>query len=264
MEESIYALIPREPEKVVKPQRHKSKYPGTLAPTASTFGATLTSQGVATNVAGSWEIKPCRDYKRAAATFGPKNGKVSKTKPGKFLKKNTQENMPEPKKFTRKTANPKPKVPSTSEKPVMGLFSNKNFIKANAISAILQEPKQTVPMTSAEMIKHAEYGAVPEYLQTVKQEIADEYAYIKHMEGSNEPGGPAAANVRLLPEEDKEALLSQLKDKWELINHEYQSITHLVKLDTIGKIRRKERYEHDLAQLERDIEKLSKKYVFVK
>jgi len=112
------------------------------------------------------------------------------------------------------------------------------------------------------MIKHAEYGKVPEYLQTVKQEIADEYEYIKQIEGSDEPGHDA--NIRLLPEEDKEALLSQLKDKWELINHEYQSITHLVKLDTIGKIRRKERYETDLAQLERDIEKLSKKYVFVK
>ena len=42
-----------------------------------------------------------------------------------------------------------------------------------------------------------------------------------------------------------------------------QTMTHLVSLDTIGKTRRKEDYESQLQQLEKSIDKLSKKFVFV-
>ena len=37
----------------------------------------------------------------------------------------------------------------------------------------------------------------------------------------------------------------------------------LASLDTIGKVKRKEMYEAQLAQIEKDIEKLSKKQVYV-
>jgi len=40
-------------------------------------------------------------------------------------------------------------------------------------------------------------------------------------------------------------------------------MTHNIVLDTIGKIRRKEEYEGQLQTLEKSIEKLSKKFVFV-
>jgi len=36
-----------------------------------------------------------------------------------------------------------------------------------------------------------------------------------------------------------------------------------VVLDTMGSIRRKEEYEQELSKLEKSVEKLSKKYVFV-
>jgi len=262
--ESIYNLIPVEMHQHAKPPRHKSKYPGTLAPTASTFGACVTSQIGTTNMGGDYDVNSCRKFKRNSATFGPLDGRVNRPEPKKFLKKREKEfKLGQPAKFAypdEKTR--KPKVPDRTELPVMGLVTSKNFIKANLLSSILQEPKKTLPQNESEVQKHAEYGKVPEYLETVKKEVQDEYNYIKEMDSCKETAH--AGDVKLLPEEDKQALLRQLKDKWELINHEYQTITHLVKLDTIGKVRRKERYEADLAQLEKDIEKISKKYVLIK
>ena len=41
------------------------------------------------------------------------------------------------------------------------------------------------------------------------------------------------------------------------------SVLSLDSLDTIGKVKRKEMYEAQLAQIEKDIEKLSKKVVYV-
>merc|ERR550534_1175591 len=245
--ESIYNLIP-----------------GELAPTASTFGACVTSQVGTTNIGGDYEVKPCRKFKRNAATFGPINGRVGRPQPKRFLKVREKEfKLGKPAKFTYPDAKSrKAKVPDRTDLPVMGLVTSKNFIKANLLSSILQEPKKMQPQNECEVQKHAEYGKVPEYLETVKKEVQDEYNYIKEMDSSKESAH--AGDVKLLPEEDKQNLLQQLKEKWELINHEYQTITHLVKLDTIGKVRRKERYEADLAQLEKDIEKISKKYVLIK
>ena len=65
--------------------------------------------------------------------------------------------------------------------------------------------------------------------------------------------------VRQLTESEKEALIEGLKAKWEKVNTDYQATTHITKLDTIGKVRRKEQYEALLTQIEKDIEKLHKR-----
>lgn len=67
----------------------------------------------------------------------------------------------------------------------------------------------------------------------------------------------------LLPDEERQQLINALKQKWEIVHKEYQQITHLSKIDTIGKKAKKENCEKELAQLEKDIQKLSKNYIFV-
>lgn len=59
--------------------------------------------------------------------------------------------------------------------------------------------------------------------------------------------------------------MDSLKGKWDEVNGTYQksSVLSLASLDTIGKVKRKEMYEAQLAQIERDIEKLSKDQVYV-
>ncbi len=51
-EESIYNLIPKERYEPPKPNRYKSKFPGKLPPTCSTFGLKTTSKPVCANVNG--------------------------------------------------------------------------------------------------------------------------------------------------------------------------------------------------------------------
>ena len=67
----------------------------------------------------------------------------------------------------------------------------------------------------------------------------------------------------LLPDEERKELIEALKKRWEVTHKEYQSITHVQKMDTIGLRNKKEKCEKDLAQLEKDIQKLSKNFIFV-
>lgn len=67
----------------------------------------------------------------------------------------------------------------------------------------------------------------------------------------------------LLPDTEKKELIDALKKKWEIVHKEYQEITHISKIDTIGKKSKKERCEQELAQLEKDIQKLTKNHIFV-
>jgi len=66
-----------------------------------------------------------------------------------------------------------------------------------------------------------------------------------------------------MPEEERIALLNGLKAKWEAVNTEFQGAAHLTVLDSSGKIYRKEKWESQLAQIEKDIEKLNKKNIVI-
>ena len=71
-------------------------------------------------------------------------------------------------------------VPKISEKPIMGLVSDKNFIVSNAVENILAAPK--LPGNSnKDYLKKKNYGKVPKYLQTIKKEIEDEYQLVREM-----------------------------------------------------------------------------------
>lgn len=99
---------------------------------------------------------------------------------------------------------------------------------------------------------------MPKYLEMIKKDIAAENEYIRQMQSQEEE-----SPVRLMTNEEKAGLIQGLKVKWESVNTEYQAITHMTKLDTVGKIRRKEGYEAELSQIEKDIEKLNRQTIYV-
>lgn len=72
-----------------------------------------------------------------------------------------------------------------------------------------------------------------------------------------------AQNQRLskLSEEERTELLAGLKLKWAEVNEKYQKMTFT--LDTPAKRQRKERYEEQLMQFEKDIDILSRKNIYV-
>ena len=145
----------------------------------------------------------------------------------------------------------------------MGITRNTNFVKSNAISAIVTRPplRDDGPMRYTQK---TDYGRVPGYLDRVKQEVAIEKEYIDSvLAQEQEYLRSMEPRVSVLPEDERQRLLKNLKAKWEVVNKEYQTMTHLVTLDTIGKVRRKEEFEAELKKLEQSIEKLSKSVVMV-
>lgn len=252
MAESIYNLVPEQYVEPAKPAMYRSKHDPNAPVTGSTFGTHGTTQ-----LSGAGIAK-----KRDNATFGP--GGKSGPNPKEFLKRGEKAvQIPARNPDLQPFAYPgsdarKVLVPRRDEKPVMGLKTSKNFITANAVEAILQVPK---PHGSAEAdyLKKADYGQVPGYLGQVKEEIRRENemidAYVKEQMGYEENAGEA---LEPLSEDERRELIRALKRKWDSVNEKYQRMCHMVKLDTVGKVKRKEGMEHELKQLEADIEKLER------
>merc|ERR1711959_155089 len=235
-EESIYCLIPPVIAPPPKPPLYRSAYPGVTAA-----------------------------ERRPAATMGPL--KVTPPNPQNFLKSYTREDnkLPEPQKFEFTDAvDKKPTVPRRTDKPVMGLVTSKNFITCNAVENILAVPKKT-DVRQVSYINKKGYGKVPQYLEKVKGEIQDEYNYIMQMQeaaaGEGEGEEFAGGRTRMLSENERMEMLNGLKTNWDRINKAYQTLSFT--LDTPAKKQRKEEFEAQLEQIVRDIERLSKRSVFV-
>merc|ERR1712137_747797 len=90
--------------------------------------------------------------------------------------------------------------------------------------------------------------------------IAAEYECVLKAQGRENANIPP---IRMLDDDERRHLIDDLKAKWDQINILYQKTTHWTTPDTIGRVTRKEKYEAQLAQIEKDIEKLNKKNVYV-
>jgi hypothetical protein len=154
----------------------------------------------------------------------------------------------------------KPFVPKRDEKPIHGLVSDKNFIVANAVEAILSAP--VLPsQKDKDYLKKKNFGKIPKYISKIKNEIEDEYNLVREMQ--IEEQNERDRQKFLMPEGERQELISALKKKWEVLHIEYQKETHYVKLDTLGKKNRMEGYMREMDQIEGDIKKLSKNYIFI-
>jgi len=266
MDESIYALIPQPVEPPMKAPMHRSKHSGTVPPTFSTFTTAGQAGPGYKNVGGDTMGKPNDAVIRTHATFG-KEGNARKTtdmlKRGQGIKPVPA--PPAPGGFSY-TAERKPGVPTAQqcaeERQAAPPAPPKNFITSNAVENILAVPKRAEE--PVDWLKKQAYGKVPKYLQKIKAEIMDEYEYIRQMQQAQADAGPPG--MRLLSEEERLGLIDELKQKWDEVNVSYQqsSVLSLASLDTIGKVKRKEMYEAQLAQIEKDIEKLSKQNIYVR
>lgn len=237
--------------------------------TASTFHQRGATHPHVTNVDGKAEDKVVPD--RFCRTFGKPPGSNQNT-PRDFMRKGAhtevvatlaeiKKKQPDLLKPTRMLQRTKGHITPRSEMPPPAPVVEKNFIVANAIEAILAQPRRLID-TSKDYIKKDDYGQVPKYLGQVKKDIEAEYEYISAMTREREDGA-RQQQMRTLDEDEKNELIAGLKAKWEALNTVYQGHTHLTTLDTIGKIKRKEQLEAALAQYEKDIQKLSKRNIMI-
>uniref|UniRef100_A0A7S2Y1M7 Enkurin domain-containing protein n=1 Tax=Fibrocapsa japonica TaxID=94617 RepID=A0A7S2Y1M7_9STRA len=255
MEESIYRLVPQEYVEVKKPAMYRSKHDPRAPVTGSTFGTHGNTQLV-----GAGSMK-----KKGASTFGPPLGKTAPD-PKSFTKMHAKAQRVPPAKDTQVTPfhydysakERKTNVPLRDEKPVMGLRTAKNFITANAVETILQVPTLR-GQTEPDYLRKADYGQTPSYLAQVKDEIHRENdmidAYVREQMGYE---STHQTQYEEMSEGERLELIDALKAKWGAVNQKYQKICHMVKLDTIGKVKRKEAMEAELRALEEDIERLER------
>merc|ERR1712045_772551 len=110
-------------------------------------------------------------------------------------------------------------------------------------------------------LKKKTYGKIPKYVTKIRAEIEDEDNLVREMQ--IEEQNERDRQRMLMPEEERQELIAALKKKWEVLMRDYQKESHHGKLDTIGKKSRKEVLEADMDQVEADIKKLQKNYIFV-
>ncbi|SBT80274.1 conserved Plasmodium protein, unknown function [Plasmodium malariae] len=96
-----------------------------------------------------------------------------------------------------------------------------------------------------------DYGKISLYLIKIKNELREKESLKKQDIIDEEK---IAKELEL----KKENLLVELKNKYNEINKEYLKISHIVDINSVRKLKKKENYEKELNQLEKDIQKLEK------
>ena len=237
-EESIYNLVPVPIVKVVKPPRYRSRH-NPLAPIAnSTLKENAPNLGCASDLA---KADPTNFLKAA-----PKK-KAGELAPLKRYIRPLQPGAPK-----------KQSVPTVSDRPVMNLHTEKNFITANAVSAILSVPLQ--PKISApDYLRKSDFGEVPKYLGAVKaeikreEELIDSFVALQMKEYEDAPSFCSE-----LDPQARSTLVSKLKTKWDAVNKRYQVLTMHTEFEGHKK-ERKEMYEKEMKEIEADLESLTGK-----
>lgn len=115
---------------------------------------------------------------------------------------------------------------------------------------ILAVPKK-ISLSEVAYCNKPEYGCIPKYICRIKEDIKRENEEVEKRKRDQE----AAENAkrRLLEKDERNSILKGLRARWGDVNSKYQQITHMTVLDTLGKIRRKEHFETELKQIEKDI-----------
>jgi hypothetical protein len=265
-DESVYNLIPRPMEQVSKAPMFHSKYKATVPPSCSTFGlhntTKLTANESGNEPAGFDGVAAGSGHhtaKKGAATFGREV--IEEVRADNYLKSTSKAaTLPPPStKYNRSSIAPRkaPIVPR-SEKPVMGLVTETDFIKANAKDVIQAAPRRPPP-PEAPLHKSANFGKTPKYLDKIKQQRMEEFAYVNEVNKSQVSA--EEPRLRQMTEQEKRELTAGLRKKWEDIHKMYQALTF--NIDTVTKVQRKEGLEAQMEIIEKSLAKLQKKSIYV-
>ena len=245
--ENIFFLIPEPEPVIVKPPRYVSVHKPDVNPAQFEMGV---------------------NQKRGTGSFGPKVTNIrtgervtdEKHTTANFRRKGTGKpvlgaqkpvSLPKEKRL--------PGVPLRHEAPVMGLVTSKNFITSNAVENILAPARNKREEEMLETQKDY-YGKVPRYLKEQKRAMENEREQIAQMRQAMRDEEAAAAGYQM-SEEERAELIEGLKANWAKVNSEHSRLSFT--LDIQSQVARKESLEAKMAQIEKDIEVLSRKNVIV-
>ncbi|KAL3701361.1 hypothetical protein R1sor_019383 [Riccia sorocarpa] len=206
---------------------------------------------------------------RARATFGHVPGSLN-PRPDNWLKKHSKD----PKIIqsltsifsfwivggvARCSAHTKLKASIPHEPPTHGLDSGKNWIEENGRTALKSKPPEVCPPPPP-MVSKKNNGRTPKYLL---KRIKDALQKIDDATAPSEESARKCKHpdCRKLEEEERQQLIIALKMKWAKLNRAYQAYPSTI--DTESMKLRRERMEEELAQIERDVQLLSRRVVLV-
>lgn len=111
-----------------------------------------------------------------------------KPSPEHFRRKQTgtmgNNSLPPIRSFTYDCAHKRASVPKLTDKPLLGLKSNRDFIMHNAVEAILSSPR--VKETERDWLGKKDFGKVPAYLERIKGSLEDEYRMLRSLQENEE------------------------------------------------------------------------------
>ena len=234
-EESIYNILPNEKIFPEKERMYKSMYPYWIAPTASTFILKNTSYPNVANMGGAVEYpRGAHPIKGSWRTFGlPKGG--YKQPPEQFYKKGHQYKIiPPPERCRTTNEIRKPDVVTVNEKPIMGLKSQKNYVKANAVENIMMQPRKRQVSKDTDLdyyLNKKTYGKVPKYIVRAKSAAAREVKDRAEVKRRNDKYNQGLRNE--LAEDEINTLREGLQKKLEQLYLEYGRISHKRRFDSL-------------------------------
>ena len=125
----------------------------------------------------------------------------------------------------------------------------------NAVSVIIADAKHKND-DPVDYLHIADFGKIPKYISRIKRDLKRESDL--ELKLRQEAEAALRAKQRILTGDERKELMTGLKSKWQQVNSEYQKITHMTVLGTIGKVNRKESLEKQLERLENDIKILER------
>ena len=110
-------------------------------------------------------------------------------------------------------------------------------------------------------MKSKEYGIVPKYLTDNRYRIENEYKAIRDQK--NKLAQEEAERKKLLSEDQVEAMRIGLNKRLDTFKREYANLSHKTKVDSIVLKNKKENLEKEMTLIEKDLEKINKKVIYV-
>lgn len=254
-DDNAYSIIKSSEETRIKKILYKSKHDPNLLPSYSTFNLRGKRYNVS-NPTGEL-IKKVSVQKRIeelqtscekkVLKKGEKNQMIASL--NEIKKKN-----PSLLTVSKKKKKYKDPLPDRNDIPLMNITEDIDYIYDNAVQVINSKPvekkkKKGKVLIDDDPLSKEDYGKISPYLIKIKDEL-------KEKENLKKQDIIDEEKITREIKEKRDYLLVELKNKYNEINKEYLKISHVVDINSVRKLKKKEGYEKQLNQLEKDILKL--------
>lgn len=231
-----------------------------VLPTGSTFINHSTVRPGVCNLAGNKSPSSILQQHRGRhSMFGPNKSSLNQSVNTDLKPKRHNLLPPLTKLELKENLTPKPPIPRADEQPIMGLSSNIDFVEENRRQTLSLKPKKLEESVS--FFKKKDYGKIPAYLYSIKAALNEDAERSRLL--MSIPKTEMIPSKYELTVAELADLKAGLLQRHADVTREYQGMTHISKFASDFVIRKKERCEKELEQIERDLALFDGKKVYI-